>query len=104
MIRVLAVACLSLLLLGMQQQMVVHELEHVRARLARGHDVVAQNADGAWCIECSLLAAGAGAVPAGDDDASLLPDYATTIAVAFEPTLAKASPASYLSRAPPTFA
>ena len=72
MIRALAVACLSLLLLGMQQQLVVHEFDHLRVKLERGHDAVALNPDGSACAQCVLLAAGSGVVPADEVDSALV--------------------------------
>jgi len=101
MIRVLVTAWLSLLLLGMQQQVVVHEVDHLRAKIERGHGVALENAGGGLCIECSLLAAGSNLVPAGDAGIALFAQAATVIASSFQSAPAQGSPAHYLARAPP---
>jgi hypothetical protein len=100
--RLIATFWLSLLLVGMQHQLVVHEIGHLGARLDRGSDVSVHKADFGSCIECSLLAGGSNAVP--------LDGVAHTIT--FQPAASPVGPAGsappqgwrvhYLSRAPPT--
>lgn len=104
MIRALGIACLSLLLLGMQQQLVVHELEHLRAKLERSHDVVAENPGGASCVQCALLAVGSGVGSTHQDNSAVALQATAPIAVPSQHARAQPSPASYLSRAPPSFA
>jgi len=101
MIRAVVVAWLSLLLLSMQQQLVVHELDHLRARLEQGQRVVVQNPDGGQCLQCSLLAGGAGVVPGDDGVSAVVWQASSAVAIPLEIPLVKPSPASYLSRAPP---
>ena len=104
MIRILVTACLSLLLVGMQQQLVVHEIDHLRAKVERGHGDVLQNAGNGACVECSLLAAGSNLVPSSDAGSALFAQTVSVIASSFKSAPARASPAYYHSRAPPLFA
>ena len=101
MIRAVAVAWLSLLLLSMQQQLVVHELDHLRVRLEQGQKVVVKNPQSDSCLECSLLAGGAGVVPGDDGVSAVAWQASSAVAIPLELPLVKSSPASYLSRAPP---
>jgi hypothetical protein len=101
--RGLVIAWLSLLLVGMQQQLVVHELEHLQERLERGNDVVAQSPDEASCVECSLLSGSSNVVSVDATVEFSLAHAAGSLAVADEPSPAKPLPPYYLSRAPPTF-
>jgi hypothetical protein len=100
--RLIATIWLSLLLVGMQHHLVVHEIGHLGARLDRGSDVTLHKADVGVCIECSLLAGGSNAV--GQDDVS----HAILLQAAPSPVdCPECSPPQgwrvhYLSRAPPT--
>ncbi len=99
MIPVCRVLLLSLLLLFVQQESVVHVLQHDRARLTDTQHALHAPADDA-CLMCALLAGGAHALPL----------HATTIAVAHPAPLvvlwvgqpvATTAPSYYSSRAPP---
>ena len=103
MARGLVIAWLSLLLIGMQQQLVVHELEHIRARLECSNEVIAQAPQDTPCVQCSLLSGGANVVPIHDAVPVLRAHTADHVSIAADTWPAKASPASYRSRAPPTF-
>ena len=99
----LVIALLSLLLVGMQQQLFVHELVHFNERLDRGSDVVAQNPAEASCIECSLLSGGLKVISV-DEVVGLTRAHADrAIDVTADPSRAKTAPTFYLSRAPPAF-
>ena len=101
MFRIVAAAVLSLLLVGMQREALVHEVDHLRAKIAVGHDVVLQNAAIGECAQCALLASGTTPAPSSPtvfavtarDDAGVVASFATA-AVA-------SRPAPYQSRAPP---
>lgn len=99
--RILASVALSLLLLGMQHRLVVHELSHLGARLDRGAGTVLLVADDGACLECALLAGGSHAVPADGTHAAPAPERPSPpVALAYE-SPNRAFAASYLSRAPP---
>jgi len=66
MTRILVTAWLSLLFLGMQQQLVVHDVDHLRAKVQHGRYATLANPAAAECLECALLAGGANAAPAAD--------------------------------------
>jgi hypothetical protein len=101
MIRIFITAWLSLLLLGMQQQLVVHEVDHLRAKVQRGHDAGLERPTSAECVECALLSGGSNAVPVADvaptPDAQLSAPIAAILA-AGQP---QAKPSFYQSRGPP---
>jgi hypothetical protein len=87
----------------MQQRLVVHDFGHLRAKLERGHDAVVLNPDGSACVQCALLATGSGVVRADEVDSALVAQATPPIVLPCEHPLAKVSPASYRSRAPPSF-
>jgi len=101
MVRIVLAAVLSLLLVGMQREALLHEVDHLRAKVAVGHDKVVQKAAGGECIECALLASGTTGVPSPPAAFVLaaLADARAAIAVAAAPVVSR--PAAYRSRAPP---
>jgi hypothetical protein len=101
MIRIFVTAWLSLLLVGMQQQLVVHEVDHLRAKVQRGHDANLGNSASAECVECALLAGGANAVPAANASSDRLAQSTSLITVAVAGGQPRARPAFYQSRGPP---
>ena len=92
----------ALLLLGMQQQLQVHVLQHLGSFLHARHDTGLQApiAD-APCLECALLAGGTSA--AANSHAIIIADAAVSdrhrVTVAFRHL---AAPSYYSSRAPPS--
>lgn len=91
---------LSFLLLGLQQELLLHPLTHLPDLKARHHSSLKLPAVEIACVECSLLAGAAHAA------ASSMPPVtcAATAAecVAFEPAVRYvAAPSYYQSRAPP---
>ena len=101
MIRIVVTAWLSLLLVGMQQQLVVHEVDHLRAKVQRGHHGSLGNPAGAECLECALLAGGANAAPVADAPPSRNIDAVALVASTITLGEAQAKPAFYQSRGPP---
>jgi len=102
MIRILVTAWLSLLLVGMQQQLVVHEVDHLRAKVQRGHDTNVETPSPGECLECELLASGSNAAPLADLTTTVAVDVSTPARSYFESSPALPPPAFYQSRAPPT--
>ena len=101
MIRIFITAWLSLLLVGMQQQLALHEVDHLRAKVQRGHDASLVNPAGAECLECALLAGGAHTAPIADAPPSRNVDAPVLIASTITLGEAQARPAFYQSRGPP---
>ncbi|TMH68013.1 MAG: hypothetical protein E6H48_05985 [Betaproteobacteria bacterium] len=101
MIRILITAWLSLLLVGMQQQLVVHEVDHLRAKVQRGHDTNVEKPSPGECLECELLAGGSNAVPIADVARSRDGRAPTQVAAIIALGQAQAKPAFYQSRGPP---
>ena len=101
MIHIVVTAWLSLLLVGMQQQLVVHEVDHLRAKVQRGHHASLVNPTGAECLECALLAGGANAAPVADAPPSRNIDAVALVASTITLGEAQAKPAFYQSRGPP---
>ncbi len=101
MIRIFITAWLSLLLVGMQQQLVVHEVDHLRAKIQRGGDASFVNIASADCLECALLAGGANAAPVTDRPPSQPAQPAAWLATFITLGEAQAKPAFYFSRGPP---
>jgi hypothetical protein len=100
MYRGLLTGVLSFFLLFMQQESVRHALEHIGAELARSEHSALELPTGDTCVECALLAAGAGAVPAAAVEQPV--DACAWLAPAAPATqLATAAPSHYRSRAPP---
>jgi hypothetical protein len=101
MARLLAVAFLSLLLVGMQREALLHEVDHLRAKVAVGHDKVLQKSAGGECVECALLASGSSVAPPAPAAFLLAAHDDTRFAVDAADPPAVARPAPYQSRAPP---
>jgi len=101
MIRIFVTAWLSVLLLGMQQQLVVHEVDHLRAKIQRGGDLSLVNSASAECLECALLAGGANAAPGSEPAPSSDARASTPLAALIKLGEAQAKPAFYQSRGPP---
>jgi hypothetical protein len=99
MVRGFFVACLYLLLLGVQQEGLRHGVAHLRGELAQAHER-AIVAPGEPCDECALLAGAAHAV------VSVAAAYVTPVAASTAPLVPAHSftPATaryYAARAPP---
>ena len=97
--RAVLAAVLALFLLAMQQDALLHPLEHLREVLAQAKHPVLKAAD-APCQECLLLAAGAHAV----DATGAPPPFAAMVAESIAPAalaVAAAPFVLYRSRGPP---
>jgi len=101
MVRFLAAAFLSLLLVGMQREALLHEVDHLRAKVAVGHDKVLQKSVSGECVECALLASGSSLAPPAPAAFLVAAHDDTRFAVAATDPPVVARPAPYLSRAPP---
>ncbi len=101
MIRVFLTACLSLLLVGMQCELLVHEVDHLRAKVQRGYEAGLYKAASGTCVECALLASGSHSVPAADQTQEHNAWFPARLAPGRESPWAVAPPAFYRSRAPP---
>jgi hypothetical protein len=101
MARIFLTALFSLLLVGMQEEALVHAVDHLRAQVQRGHDASLQTTVSGDCLECALLVSGSAPAPAPDNAALPIVGASTRVAFSFESTLAVAPPAFYNSRAPP---
>lgn len=101
MVRIVLAAVLSLLLVGMQHEALLHEVDHLRAKVAAGHDKALHKSAGGECVECALLASGSTAAPP-EPTAFLLAscDESQDASSAATP-LGPSRPAPYRSRAPP---
>jgi hypothetical protein len=69
MARIFLSALFSLLLVGMQEEALVHAVDHLRAQVQRGHETSLQNAASGDCLECALLVSGSAPAPAPDSAA-----------------------------------
>ena len=101
MIRIFITTWLSLLLVGMQQQLVVHEVDHLRAKVQRGHDAGLERPGSAECIECALLSGGSNAVPIADISPSRDAPTPAPVAAIIAAGQPQAKPSFYRSRGPP---
>ena len=99
--RVLLVALFALLLVGMQREMLLHEVDHLRVKVGRGDHATLETSSPGLCVECALLASGAHPVPAGDAAVHLWIPRVSPTASRFAPPPAPSRPAFYQSRAPP---
>ena len=101
MVRIVVAALFSLLLVGMQREALVHEVDHLRAKVAVGHDKIAQNVSSGNCLECTLLASGSNAAPPAPTAFVRTAHPGSNIprAADFQPAVSR--PAFYRSRAPP---
>ena len=102
MIRILITAWLSLLLVGMQQQLVVHEVDHLRAKVQRGHDTNVEKPSPSECLECELLSGGSNAVPVANVVLSRDVQTPARIAAIISAGQPQAKPSFYQGRGPPT--
>jgi hypothetical protein len=98
--RLFLVALFSLLMIGMQRELFVHEVEHLRARVELGDQSGLQQPSSDHCAECVLLA-GTGSTIAVTVPAPIAPPLfnAAPRSCVEAPTLP--APAYYSSRAPP---
>ncbi len=100
MVRKFLWFALAFLLLGLQQELLLHPLTHLPDFKGRHHSSLKAPAVEVTCVECSLLAGAAHA-------AASSPSPATCVAtapdcIAFEPSARDvAAPSYYQSRAPP---
>ena len=101
MVRIVLAAVLSLLLVGMQREALLHEVDHLRAKIAVGHDKVLQKSTAGECVECALLASGSTAAPPAPTAFVVAAHDESRDAFAVKTTLAISRPAPYQSRAPP---
>jgi len=102
MVRKFLSFALAFLLLGLQQELLLHPLTHLPDLKARHHSSLKLPAIEIACVECSLLAGAAHAAAGSPSPANCVADAAEC--VAFE-TAARyvAAPSYYQSRAPPLF-
>jgi hypothetical protein len=91
---------LAFLLLGLQQELLLHPLTHLPDLKARHHSSLKLPAIEIACVECSLLAGAAYAAAGSSSPAACAADAADC--AAFEPAARYvAAPSYYQSRAPP---
>lgn len=100
MVRILLAACFSLLVVGLQQESLIHALQHDRARMADARDVTVQAPGDGPCVLCALLAGGTHAVASADAGTSESTS-AIMVAAWVGNTIPAAAPVYYASRAPP---
>jgi len=101
MVRIVLAAVLSLLLVSMQHEALLHEVDHLRAKVAVGHDKVLQKSAAGTCVECTLLASGGTAAPPAPTAFVVAARDESRDAFSVITTLAVSRPAPYQSRAPP---
>ncbi|MEO5765830.1 MAG: hypothetical protein ABIR52_11015 [Casimicrobiaceae bacterium] len=101
MVRIVLAAVLSLLLVGMQREALLHEVVHLRAKVAVGHDKVLQKSAANECADCALLASGGNAVPPAPTAFVRSASGEARAAPAARTSLAFSRPSPYQSRAPP---
>ena len=90
----------AFLLLGLQQELLLHPLTHLPELKARHHSSLKLPAIEIACVECSLLAGATHAAAGSTSPASC--DAAPAECIAFEPAQRYvAAPSYYRSRAPP---
>jgi hypothetical protein len=90
----------AFLLLGLQQELLLHPLTHLPDLKARHHSSLKLPAIEIACVECSLLASATHAAAGSPSPASC--DAAPAECIAFEPAQRYvAAPSYYRSRAPP---
>ena len=99
--RILFTACIALLLLGMQQRIVVHEVDHLRAKVQRGSETALQQSFDGLCIECTLLSAAKTGFAVGEPVQHAAPTYAEQTPDVFASEAPSSAPVFYSSRAPP---
>jgi hypothetical protein len=98
--RLFLVALFSLLMIGMQRELFVHEVEHLRAKVERGDHSGLQQPESDHCAECVLLA-GTGSTIAATEPAQTAPPPSCVASASQVEAPALPAPAYYSSRAPP---
>jgi len=102
MVRKLFSFVFAFLLLGLQQELLLHPLTHLSELKARHHSSLKPPAIEITCVECSLLAsaayAAAGSPPPAICNAAAIESVAFEVATQYV-----AAPSYYQSRAPPLF-
>ena len=102
MVRNFLSFALAFLLLGLQQELLLHPLTHLPDLKARHHSSLKLPALETACVECSLLASATHAA-AGSPPPAICNAVAPEC-IAFEPAARYvAAPSYYQSRAPPLF-
>ena len=92
----------AFMLLGLQQELLLHPLTHLPELKARHHSSLKLPAIDVACVECSLLASATHATAGSPSPAVCNPAAAECIA--FEPAARYvAAPSYYQTRAPPLF-
>jgi len=99
--RAFLAALFALLVVGMQREALLHEVDHLRAQVARGDHAALETSSPGLCVECALLASGTHPAPPGDADVRFPVEQYAPPAVALAITRAAARTAYYQSRAPP---
>jgi hypothetical protein len=90
----------AFLLLGLQQELLLHPLTHLPELKARHHSSLKLPATDIACVECSLLASATHA--AGGSPSPVVCNGAAAECIAFGPAARYvAAPSYYQSRAPP---
>jgi hypothetical protein len=102
MLRVILAGCLSFLLLALQQEALVHPLQHDAARFAE-RKVALHTAGDTACATCALIAGGAHGLTGAAHATTAAPPAHAAIAVAIA-RAAFPAPRYYPSRAPPALA
>jgi hypothetical protein len=101
MVRIVIASLLSLLLVGSQREALLHEVDHLRAKVAVGHDKVLQRSAAGECAECALLVSGGNAVSSPATDFVLTARNESRSVFPTGVMSVSARPAPYSSRAPP---
>src|ERR1041385_6250294 len=101
MARIFTVLWLSLLLIGLQQQLVVHQIEHLQAKLRHGQGLAIEKANTGACLECELLASGANSAASFGESAGFIAPGAHAVAASLHAFRSVSFAAYYQSRAPP---
>jgi len=101
MVRQFIAALLALLLVGTQLELVVHEVDHLRAKIDHSKSVGIENAGGDVCLECALLAGSSNAAPGCGVTLQLAATESSAVTAGAGYQLALAGPSHYQSRAPP---
>lgn len=100
MVRKFLSFAFSFLLLGLQQELLLHPLTHLPELKARHHSSLKLPSVEIACVECSLLAGGTHAAAGSPSPAAC--NAVAPECIAFEPAARYvAAPSYYRSRAPP---
>jgi hypothetical protein len=102
MVRKFVSLVFAFLLLGLQQELLLHPLTHLPELKARHHSSLKLPAIEIACVECSLLAGATHAV--GGSQPPAVFNSVAAVCIAFEPVARHvAAPSYYQSRAPPLY-